>query len=338
MTEVMTDTAARAPTERQGHSGMLSSFVGRYWLAVTLFLMIAVFAWLRPQILDPANIVTILRTSALMAIMVLGLTWLIAAGKIDVSFMHVAALGNMTAAWLLAGGSGWTIAALAGIAVGAVAGLVNGFLVAVLRLPPLIVTIATGGICASAAAALGKGTSVRIADPGILGELLYVSWGPIPLIAIVVAVVYALSWYAQEKLTFGHYIFATAQSEAAVNEAGISSRRLLLFLFVFSGLCSAIAGVLLAANLSSGQPMIGNSYFIDGLTAVLLGGMMIRVGKPNVIGTTTAILLLSVLVSGSAMLGWADYQRQIIKGLLLLLGVAVAMRASRSPSAHATGA
>ncbi|MDO9417598.1 ABC transporter permease [Pararhizobium sp.] len=335
MTDVIT-TSHTAPQRRP--SKTLNRFIGRYWLVATLLVMIAVFAFLRPQLLDSSNIATILRSSALMAIMILGLTWVIAAGKIDVSFMQVAALANMTTAWMLAGGSGWLLAALCGVAVGALAGLLNGTLIAILRIPPLIVTIATGGICASIAAALGKGTSIRIADAGPLGEMLFTNWGPVPVIAVIAALLYLASWYAQEKLTFGHYIFATAQNEEAVNEAGVSARSLILFLFVFSAVLSAITGVLLAASLSSGQPMIGSSYFIDGLTAVLLGGMMLRIGKPNVLGTTTAILLLSVLVSGSAMFGWADYQRQIIKGVLLLVGVAVAMRAGRRTSSHAQGA
>jgi ribose transport system permease protein len=326
----MTDVIADRSVARLDTPKSKVRFVGRYWLLATLVFMVAVFAFLRPQLVDSSNIATILRSSALMAIMILGLTWVIAAGKIDVSFMHVAALGNMTTAFLLAGGHSWFAAGLVGVAVGAAAGLVNGVLVAVMRIQPLIVTIATGGICASIAAALGKGTSIRIADAGPLGELIFTNIGPVPVIAILVAGLYALSWYAQEKLTFGHYIFATAQSEAAVNQAGISVRGLLLMLFVFSGVTSALAGVLLAASLSSGQPMIGSSYFIDGLTAVLLGGMMLRIGKPNVLGTTTAILILSVLVSGSALLGWADYQRQIIKGVLLLVGVTVAMRAGRA--------
>jgi ribose transport system permease protein len=323
VTDVLSASSVTKP--RTGHS--FGRLVSRYWLVVTLALMIAVFAFLAPQLVDSSNIATILRSSALMAIMILGLTWVVAAGKIDVSFMHVAALGNMTTAFLLAAGQGWLVSGLAGLAVGAVAGLVNGLLIAVMRIPPLIVTIATGGICASIAAALGKGTSIRISDPGPLGELIFTNLGPVPVITIIVAVIYAISWFMQEKLTFGHYVFATAQSEEAVNEAGISVRGLLMVLFVFSGVMSALAGVLLAATLSSGQPMIGSSYFIDGLTAVLLGSLMLRVGKPNVIGTTTAILILAVLVSGSAMIGWADYQRQIIKGVLLLVGVTVAMRA-----------
>ncbi|MDO6966902.1 ABC transporter permease [Rhizobium alvei] len=323
----MTDVLSASSVTKQSAGQSFGRLVSRYWLLVTLAAMIATFAFLAPQLVDSSNIATILRSSALMAIMILGLTWVMAAGKIDVSFMHVAALGNMTTAFLLAAGQGWLVSGIAGVAVGAVAGLVNGVLIAVLRIPPLIVTIATGGICASIAAALGKGTSIRISDPGPLGDLIFTNLGPVPVITIIVAVIYAISWFMQEKLTFGHYVFATAESEEAVNEAGISVRSLLMVLFVFSGVMSALAGVLLAATLSSGQPMIGSSYFIDGLTAVLLGSLMLRVGKPNVIGTTTAILLLAVLVSGSAMIGWADYQRQIIKGVLLLVGVTVAMRA-----------
>lgn len=334
----MTDMSLERPRPQTMQARNWGRLLANWWMAGAVLLLIVVLATLRPQLIDTNNVANILRSFSLMAIMILGLTWVVASGKIDVSFMQIAALSNMTTAYLLAMGSGWALAALCGILVGALAGLINGTLIALWRLPPLIVTIATGGICASIAAALGKGTSIRIADSGVLGQFLYMSWGPVPLIAIVVAVMFVVAWYAQERLAFGQYLYAMAQNEEAVVEAGISSSRLLMFLFVFSGVLSAIAGVLLAANLSSGQPMIGSSYFIDGLTAVLLGGIMVRIGKPNVIGTVTAILLLTVLVSGGALLGWPDYQRQIIKGLLLLFGVALAMRAKRSGTRNTVGA
>lgn len=305
--------------------------VGRWWLLFALVACLAAFTIVRPQMLEAGNIVTILRSASLMAIMVLALTWVIAAGKIDVSFMQVAALANMTAAGLLSKGSGWAVAAACGIAVGAIVGLANGLLVGRMRLSPLITTIATGGICASAAAAIGAGTSIRIDDPGVLGAFLSASVGPIPLIAIVAAVLYVAAWWLQERLTFGHYIYAAEQNEEALIDVGVSASRLLVLVYVMSGVCASVAGVLLAASLSSGQPMIGASYFIDGLTAVFLGGMMIRIGRPNVIGTATAVLLLAVLVSGGALLGWPDYQREIIKGALLFAGVVMAVRMGHAP-------
>ncbi|MGA0563743.1 ABC transporter permease [Ancylobacter sp. VNQ12] len=304
--------------------------IGRWWLLLALIGGLFAFAAARPQMLDGGNIVTVLRSASIMAIMVLGLTWVIAAGKIDVSFMQIAALANMTTAGLLSQGSGWTLAGLSGVAVGGIVGLVNGLLVGRMRLSPLITTIATGGVCASAAAAIGAGTSIRINDAGVLGDFLAAHVGPVPLLALVVVVLYAAAWWMQERLTFGHYIYAAEQNEAALVDVGVSVQRLLVLVYLISGLCASVAGVLLVASLSSGQPMIGSSYFIDGLTAVFLGGMMIRIGRPNVIGTATAVLLLAVLVSGGALLGWPDYQREIIKGALLLAGVAMAVRMGRS--------
>lgn len=305
--------------------------LGRWWLLLALIACVAIFGALRPQMLETSNITTILRSASLMAIMVLGLTWVVAAGKIDVSFMQIAALANMITAGLLAARFSWPVAAPCGIAAGALVGLVNGTLVGILRLSPLITTIATGGICGSAAAAIGRGTSVRIDNAGPLGHLLAATLGPIPVIAVITGLLYVAAWYAQERLTFGHYIYAAEQNEEALVDAGISAGRLVVVLYVIAGLLAAIAGVLLVAFLSSGQPMIGASYFIDGLTAVLLGGMMIRIGRPNVAGTLTAVLLLAVLVSGGAMLGWPDYQREMIKGALLFAGVVMAVRMGRLP-------
>jgi ribose transport system permease protein len=96
-----------------------------------------------------------------------------------------------------------------------------------------------------------------------------------------------------------------------------------MLLYLLSGALSAVAGVLLAADLSSGQPYIGGSYFIDGLTAVLLGGMVLKMGQPNVVGTLVGILLLAVLLNGAALMGWTDSQRQIVRGCLLIAGVSM---------------
>jgi len=84
------------------------------------------------------------------------------------------------------------------------------------------------------------------------------------------------------------------QNRNAIIEAGVPARRLTLLLYLISGTAAAIAGILLTASLDSGQPRIGASFFIDGLTAVLLGGMVIKFGQPNVLGTLLAVLLLAV--------------------------------------------
>jgi len=293
----------------------------RYAFFLLVLVVFVTFATLRPAFITPGNIHGMLMSASIAALMFLGLTWLIAAGEIDVSFMSVAALSNMVVAGLVFKGAGWGLAALGGLGAGVVFGLLNATLVAVLRLPALVITIATGALAASIAAAIGLGTSIALNNTGFVGDILDLRVGVVPLIALIVGALYAASWVVQERLTFGHYIYAMEQNRNAVVEAGVPVNRMLFLLFVLSGTVSSLAGVLLAANLSSGQPYLGTSYFLDGLTAVLLGGMALKVGKPNVIGTLTAVIFLIGLLNGAALLGWTDSQRQIVRGSLLLIGV-----------------
>ncbi|MGR3823951.1 MAG: ABC transporter permease [Salipiger marinus] len=307
-----------AGTRRTVTPGTLLMKYGFFLLVLAVFV---IFAALRPTFIAPGNIHGMLMSASIAALMFLGLTWLIAAGEIDVSFMSVAALANMTVAGLVAGGAGWPMAALGGLGIGVVFGLLNATLVAGLRLPALVITIASGALAASIAAAIGRGTSIALSSTGFVGGLLDMRLGALPVLALIVAALYALAWGLQEKLTFGRYVYAMEQNRAAVEEAGVPVNRLLFMLYVLSGVVSALAGVLLAAELSSGQPYLGTSYFLDGLTAVLLGGMALKFGKPNVIGTLAAVLFLTGLLNGAALLGWTDSQRQIVRGALLLVGV-----------------
>ncbi|WP_062228013.1 ABC transporter permease [Aureimonas frigidaquae] len=298
-------------------------FIVRYGLFILLAILVIVFSWLRPSFASAGNANDILRSASIAAVMFLGLTWIIAAGEIDVSFMSVAALSTMIIAGLVSSGSGWLVAALAAIAAGAVIGALNGLLVAGMGLPALVITIATGGLAGSIAAAIGRGTSIPVATTGFVGPFVDANIGIVPVLAVAVAILYAIGWYLQDRTTFGHYIYAMEQNPRAVVEAGVRAGRILFLLYVLSGILSAVAGVLLAADLSSGQPYIGTSYFIDGLTAVLLGGMALKMGKPNMVGTLVGVLLLAVLLSGAALLGWTDSQRQIVRAALLIAGVAL---------------
>ncbi|WP_294644838.1 ABC transporter permease [uncultured Aureimonas sp.] len=309
-------------------------FVVRYGLFFLLAILVVVFSWLRPSFASAGNVTDILRSASISAVMFLGLTWIIAAGEIDVSFMSVAALATMIIAGLVSSGVGWPLAVLAALGAGVLVGLLNGFLVAGMGLPALVITIATGGLAGSVAAAIGKGTSIPMATTGFVGPIVDADLGIVPVIALVVAALYAFAWVLQDRTTFGHYIYAMEQNRRAVVEAGVRASRILMLLYVLSGTLSAVAGVLLAADLSSGQPYIGTSYFIDGLTAVLLGGMALKMGKPNMVGTLVGVILLAVLLSGAALLGWTDSQRQIVRAALLIAGVALVVWTRRKTRAH----
>ena len=295
----------------------------RYGLGLLLVAIMVVFAVLRPSFASSENMIGLARSASIAMIMFLGLTWVLAAGEIDVSFVSIAALANMIVAGMVAGGHGWALSSLLAVTASLLVGAVNGVLVAYFSLPALVITIATGGIASALAAGIGLGSSIAIAKTGFVGQIIAAQIGVVPLIAVIALVIYAAAWYLQERLVFGHYIYALAQNRRAVIEAGIPAQRLLALLYVLTGLTSGVAGVMLTAELSSGQPSIASSLFLDGLTSVLLGGVMIKLGKPNVIGTAVGVLILAVLVRGGALVGWIDSEFEIVKGGLLLAGVAV---------------
>lgn len=326
----MTMTHTGKMIHHTGQTRRISKLATNFWLLGVLIVLAGIIAWIRPQFADSANLVSMLRAFSIMAVMVMGLTLVFAAGQIDVSFMQIAALANMSCAALLAIGWGWPGAIMISLGIGLGVGLLNGFLVSVMRLPALIVTISMAGICASAAAALGKGTVIRIADGGPVGWMMNTTIaGIVPVVVLPVLALALVVWFVQERLAMGRYIYAMAQNEAAVRAVGVPVTRLTILLFALSGLCAAMAGVMLAGSLSSGQPMIGGPFLINGLTVVLLGGMMVHVGKPNIAGTLTATLFIGVLFSGAALLGIPDYQRQIIQGVLLAAGLGVATWSAR---------
>jgi ribose transport system permease protein len=294
----------------------------QYGLAALLCLLVGAFALLRPSFATADNASGLMLSASISAIMFLGLTWVLAAGEIDVSFVSVATLANMIVAGMVAAGHGWPFACAIALLASLAVGIANGVFVARMGLPALVVTIATGGIASALAAGIGFGSSIAISNTGFVGLIVTSQWGVVPVVSILAVGLYAVCWYGQEHLVFGRYIYALAQNRSAVIEAGVPAQRLLALLYVFTALSSGIAGILLTAQLASGQPSIAASMFLDGLTAVLLGGAMIKFGKPNVIGTGVGVLILAVLVRGGALLGWNDSAFQIIKGSLLLIGVA----------------
>lgn len=318
----MTDTTFIRRSQRP--SVDLRGFASRYGFLCFLAALVLILAIAMPNFLAPSNIQLMLRGMGISALMFLGLTWVIASGKIDVSFMDCAALTSMVCASVVIAGHGWLVACLAGLSTGAILGIVNGLLVGFAGLPPLITTIATGSLAKSLAWVLGSGTPLSLGQQGsFVHDFLQLSVGFVPLLTICVLAIYAVVWFVQDRLTFGRYLYALDRNQRAVLEAGLSVRSMNLKLFVFSGVCASLAGILLCANLNSGQPGLGASYFLDGLTAVLLGAIVIKVGKTNVIGTLAGVTFLAVLVSAGAMLGWPNYVREIIKGVALILGIIV---------------
>lgn len=272
------------------------------------------------------NIMNIFKAAGSIAILVLGLTWVIGAGEMDCAFPEIASCASMILALMLNSRIDPTLCLITAVLSGVGFGLLTSFLVVRLKFHSLITTIAVSTIAGAVANIIYKGSvlSVKGLNSTWMYKFFAAKAGGFPVVFVLALALYALTFIVQERTKYGQYIYALAENPQAVKEAGVKAGRVKTLLFTFSALMAAVGGVVYVLTVyKSGQPSMGSSFFLDGFTIVFLGAMVLKVGKTNVVGTFIGALVLSTLTSGLTMQGAGFAVEQIIKGLLLIMGVAV---------------
>ncbi len=277
------------------------------------------------KFLTPANLENIARQVSINAIIAVGMTCVILTGGIDLSVGPVMALsGTLTAALLVAGVPG-PIAIMAGLLLGAAFGIGNGIFVAYLKMPPIIVTLATMGIARGLGLMYTNGYPVSGLPEWFSffgrGEFLGIQ---IPILAMVL--VYIAAFILLQHTPIGRYIYAIGGNEEAVRLSGVRAPRYKLLVYGISGLTAAVAGLLLTSRLMSGQPNAGVSFELDAIAAVVLGGAAIAGGRGAILGTLVGAMLLGVLNNGLNLMSVSPYVQSVIKGAIILLAIFVSRK------------
>lgn len=280
--------------------------------------LIALCAWLSlmtPAFLTPDNLTNVLLQSAINAVLAAGMTFVILTGGIDLSVGSVLALSGMVLGSLLKTGTPWPAALLACLALGAALGLVNGLLVTRGKLPPFIATLGM----MSAARGLALVYSGGRPQSGFQGGFLQLGEGPALL--AVMAGVYALSWLTLQRTVFGRALYAVGGNEQAAWLSGIDTGAIKTAVYVLSGLLSGVAAGMLTARLNSAQPTAGESYELDAIAAVVIGGTSLAGGQGSVVGTLLGALIMSVLRNGLNLLEVDSHMQQVVIGVVIILAV-----------------
>lgn len=277
------------------------------------------------KFLTTANLENIARQVSINAIIAVGMTCVILTGGIDLSVGPVMALsGTLTAALLVAGVPG-PIAIMAGLLLGAAFGIGNGIFVAYLKMPPIIVTLATMGIARGLGLMYTNGYPVSGLPEWFSffgrGEFLGIQ---IPILAMVL--VYIAAFILLQHTPIGRYIYAIGGNEEAVRLSGVRAPRYKLLVYGISGLTAAVAGLLLTSRLMSGQPNAGVSFELDAIAAVVLGGAAIAGGRGAILGTLVGAMLLGVLNNGLNLMSVSPYVQSVIKGAIILLAIFVSRK------------
>jgi ribose transport system permease protein len=306
--------------------GRLKAVLTNYLLLFILAIIFIVFSIvLQDTYPTQSNIMTFLRQGSIYGSIILGVTWVLAADEMDVSFPDIAAFSSVLTAVLMNNGMSIDVAAFISIGCGALFGILNGVLVTKFKLKSLIVTIAVSGVAKAMALILGVGTTVPIQKAE--GTMFYsIIWGDffgVPVIFIAVVIMVIVMMIVQERTKFGQYIYAIGDNKEAAEVAGININSILRKVFVISGVFAAFGGVMLMLMVNSGQPTIGSTIFLDSFTKLFLGAMLFKIGKTNVFGTLVGAILLAMLVNGLTQLGTPSYISQIVTGALLIVGVTI---------------
>ena len=275
-----------------------------------------------PHFLTGTNLSSVVRQTAVINIMALGMTMIIICGGIDLSVGSILAMGGLIGAMAME--KGWPIPAgvAVGVLTGMVCGWVNGLLTTRLRINPFIVTLGTLGIIRGLALIISNGLPVHQLPRGFayLGEgtVLMVPFVLFVLIACAVIVHVIL-----EHTKLGRYAFAIGSNQEAALYAGVNIGLVTISIYTLGGMLTGLAGMIEASRLMTGQPTAGQGYELQAIAAVVIGGGSLRGGEGTVVGTLVGALIMGLLANGSDLLGISPYLQQAIIGAVIILAVAI---------------
>ncbi|MFI0424078.1 ABC transporter permease [Spongiactinospora sp. 9N601] len=287
-------------------------------LLVVLVVLVAVFSWRSPFLLNGDNLLNILTTLAVTGIIAVPGTMLLVAGQFDLSVGSGAAFGGIVAA--LAGtGHGLAAGVAAALAAGLAIGLLNGLLVTVVGINALITTLATLAVFRGAAQLLGDGQTVLLNGFDALGTVR--PFLNVPLPVLILLAVFLLAALAMRYTVFGRSLYAIGANPAAARLVGIRARLLLVAAFALSGLSFALAGLILTSQLSAASPTAASGLELSVVTAIVLGGASLSGGRGGIAGTAVGLVIIGVLNNGLILMNVTSFWQDVARGTLLILAV-----------------
>ncbi|MDX2150764.1 MAG: ABC transporter permease [Bryobacteraceae bacterium] len=287
---------------------------------LTLIVLFVSLAIASPFFLTTTNLSSVVRQTAVINIMALGMTLIIISGGIDLSVGAILAMGGLLGAMAMEKGASIPVGIGIGVLTGMFWGFTNGFLTTRLRINPFIVTLGTLGIVRGLTLIISNGLPVHSLPQGFsyLGEgnligVPFVLW----LLLLCAVAVHA----TLEHTRLGRYAFAIGSNPDAAFYAGIPVAFHTTAVYAIGGMLTGLAGMIEASRLMTGQPTAGQGYELQAIAAVVIGGGSLRGGEGSVVGTLVGAFIMGLLSNGSDLLGISPYLQQAIIGSVIILAV-----------------
>ena len=338
---VETDAAPAAPPpETKGRSmsaGQVALWLLRGRTLIVLILLIIVFSLISSDYLTHSNLISMTKHVSVNAILAIGVTFVILTGGIDLSVGSVAGLSSMIVGGLLfagltlPGGGVLYLSVIAvivvGLLVGCFVGWVNGTLITKFRVPPFIATLGMLYVARGAAQLRSNGgTFPDLAGSEAHGNTGFSvigvdSWFGIPVAVWIMVVVAAIAVVVTTKTPFGRRIYAVGGNDRAAVLAGIRVSRITVAVYVISGACAALAGMLLTSELGAAYPDTATTYELNAIAAAVLGGTALSGGRGTIVGTVMGAFVIGFLADGLVLVGVSTFWQSVVKGAVIILAI-----------------
>jgi simple sugar transport system permease protein len=301
-------------------------------IALFLIAVLIIFSSITDTFLTQPNFLNILRQIAPLMIVAVAMTFVITTGGIDLSVGSILALVNALAAISLGAGVPWPAVVLLMLLAGGVIGAAQGYFVAYEGIPPFIVTLAGLSMIRGFALLLTRGYSIPI-DPNSPFNEIGRGWAlGVPLPALLAVAALIVGYIIFNGTTFGRYVTGVGANAEAVRRAGVNTRRVVLLVYVISGVAAAIAGIIIAARLGSGSSNAGSGFELDVIAAVVLGGTSLFGGRGTMTGTLLGGLTVAVIGNGLILAHISPFLAPIVTGAIILIAIWLNFRIFRTGS------
>jgi ribose transport system permease protein len=294
--------------------------VAEYALAAATLVQVVVFSVAAPGFLSVANAVNIALSIAIIGILAVGMTAVILTGGIDLSVGSVLALAGVASAIGAAKGLPAVLVVILALGVGAATGIVNGTLIAYLRVPPFVATLAMLTVARGLAFIVSEGRSIG-GLPDWFGALGRTVLFGIPAPVLVMIAVMAGGAFVLSRMVLGRHIYALGGNAEAAWLAGINIKGITWIVYTLNGALAGLGGLVLASRLGAGVPNAGIQYELDVIAAVVVGGTSLSGGRGSIGSTLWGTVFIGVLTNGLNLANVDPYVQKIALGVVIVIAV-----------------
>jgi erythritol transport system permease protein len=311
---------------------------GRVFLA--LIIVITVFTLVSPGFLSIANIIIMSKHVAINALLAIGMTFVILSGGIDLSVGSIVGLSAMIAGGLINEGiqlnqfgvivfpHTWMVIVIT-MLVGILMGAINGLVITRFKVAPFIATLGMLYIARGFAGLRNNGyTFSNLIGKPEFGNTYFERLGASSLFglnsSIWIMVVFALvAYFVTTRLPFGRHVYALGGNRRAAELSGVRTNQIETIVYMISGFCSAMVGLIIASQLVAAHPATGTAFELTAIAAVVLGGTSLMGGRGSIGGTIIGAFVIGVLSDGLVILGFSSFLQNVIKGIVIVAAVVI---------------